>query len=128
MPPERFFLGGAQTIRGYQLDFVPPLGRYEEKGRCIYVPQGGRTMVNLNAEIRFPIYQKFSGAIFQDAGGLFGDDFAAFIKDRFVTTTGCGVRYNTPIGPLRLDVGIKWRAPHENEHRVAWYLALGNAF
>ncbi len=128
MPPERFYLGGPQTVRGYQPDFVPPLGRYEENCKCIYVPQGGRSMVNLNAEIRFPLFQKFSGAIFQDAGALFADEFTASIRERFVTASGFGIRYNTPIGPIRFDLGIKWRAPHEHEHRIAWYLALGHAF
>jgi len=106
-PPERFFLGGPNTLRGYDLDFAPPLGKFIDCGKKKYVPQGGKTMINANFEIRFPVYKYISGALFQDAGLLVGDDvvskFAQAVKNHGVAATGIGLRYNTPIGPLRFD-------------------------
>jgi outer membrane protein insertion porin family len=130
MPPDRFLLGGAWSVRGYEPDHVPPLGRLCDPttGRIILVPQGGRTMCNLNIEIRFPLFNKLSGALFQDAGVLLGDSFASAVKERMVAGSGFGLRYNTPVGPLRFDLGFKWRKIRPEDSRVAWYLTLGNAF
>jgi outer membrane protein insertion porin family len=131
-PPERFFLGGPNTLRGYDLDFAPPLGCFNDGGKFKFVPQGGKTMINANFEIRFPIYKYISGALFQDAGLLIGDDlvssFFQCVANHGVAATGFGVRYNTPIGPLRFDLGVKWKKFKNSDSPVAWYVTLGNAF
>jgi outer membrane protein insertion porin family len=128
MPPERFYLGGPNSIRGYNPDFAPPLGCLVEGSRNQLVPQGGKTVVNINIELRFPIFRKIAGAVFQDVGALFGDDLVARLKDGWVAASGAGIRYNTPIGPLRFDVGCKWKKFYEKDSRFAWYLTLGHAF
>jgi outer membrane protein insertion porin family len=128
MPPERFYLGGANSVRGYDPDFAPPLGCFESANkRKKLVPQGGKSMLNVNAELRFPLFKSISGALFQDAGVLIGDDVAA-IKEQFVAATGGGIRYNTPVGPLRFDIGFKWKKRFPEDSRMAWFLTLGNAF
>jgi outer membrane protein assembly factor BamA len=130
MPPDRFFLGGAHSVRGYEPDHVPPLGVMcdPDTGKNILVPQGGRTMANVNLELRFPLYKKLSGVLFQDFGALIGDEFVSVIKERVVAGSGLGVRYNTPIGPLRFDVAMKWRKSRPEESRFAWYVTLDNFF
>jgi outer membrane protein insertion porin family len=129
MPPERFFLGGAYSLRGYQPDFAPPLGCYIDcGGKRQYVPQGGKSMVNINMELRFPVWGKMNGALFQDAGLLVGDSLTSSIKDAGVAATGLGLRYNTPVGPLRFDVGAKWKKYAASDSRFAWFLTLGHAF
>jgi outer membrane protein assembly factor BamA len=128
MPPERFYLGGANSVRGYEPDFAPPLGCFKEAGcKNKLVPQGGKSMLNMNMELRFPLFKSFTGALFQDAGVLIGDD-VSYIKEQVVAATGGGIRYNTPVGPFRFDIGFKWKKLQPEDSRVAWYLTLGNAF
>lgn len=129
MPPERFYLGGAYSLRSYDPDMVPPLNCYTDQCSCTHtVPLGGRTMANANIELRFPLYQQLSGVIFQDAGILLQDHFATITLDSIATATGAGLRLNTPVGPLRFDIGWKWKKSYPQESRFAWFLTLGNAF
>ncbi|MBN1549764.1 BamA/TamA family outer membrane protein [Candidatus Babeliales bacterium] len=135
MPTERFYLGGAYSLRGYQPDFAPPLGTYCRDGQVEFAPQGGKSMLNINAELRFPVYGNIGGTVFQDAGVLVGDSLE-HAHDEAVAATGIGIRYDTPIGPFRLDVGLRWRSKVEDLFKVAerdvarttWFFTLGNAF
>ena len=52
----------------------------------------------------------------------------AVIKERVVAGSGFGLRYNTPVGPLRFDLGFKWGKTLPQDARAVWYLTLGNAF
>lgn len=130
MPPERFYLGGANSLRGYLPDACPPLGSYidDEDGKKRYVPQGGKTMLNMNFELRIPFTKAFYGAVFQDFGVLVEDLTALQDSSNAVTSTGFGIRYLTPIGPLRFDIGFKWKKTYEDEPGYAWFLTLGHAF
>ncbi len=128
MPPERFYLGGENSVRGYEPDLAPPLGCFVDSScRKKFVPQGGKSMLNANIELRFPLFRSISGAVFQDAGVLIGDDVSC-IAGQVVAATGAGFRYNTPVGPLRFDVGFKWKKRYPSDSRMAWFLTLGNAF
>lgn len=145
IPIERFYLGGASTLRGYERDYCPPLGlltvpvkdEYNQlpPSACNlwrYAPQGGRTMVNLNTELRFSMFKGLGGVVFNDVGALFKDSIFNALKDQsdnFLGGSGFGLRYDTPIGPLRFDVGFKWNRVYKDfETRCVWYLTLGHAF
>lgn len=129
MPFERFYLGGAHSVRSYETDLCPPLGSFQDESEVkSCVPQGGKTMVNGNVELRFPIISDMGGVIFQDVGVLIGSVCSGFNPSNVVAATGFGLRYNTPIGPLRFDIGWKWRACCPSEHSYAWFLSLGHAF
>lgn len=128
MPIERFYLGGANSLRGYDTDFAPPVGKYCQDGKERYAPQGGKTMANINAEIRFPIYKNIGGVVFQDLGALSGCGFADFRARDILASTGLGVRVATPIGPLRFDIAWKWKKQHPDDRLYAWFLAFGQAF
>lgn len=129
MPSERFYLGGAFSLRGYQTDLCPPLGEVlDDQGRVQYVPQGGKSMLNLNIEFRFPVYRDLNAAIFQDFGILESDSLLHLLNGSILAGTGGGLRYNTPIGPLRFDIGVSWKRPRNNISRIAWFLTLGQAF
>ncbi|MBM17561.1 MAG: hypothetical protein CL947_00660 [Epsilonproteobacteria bacterium] len=145
IPIERFYLGGASSLRGYERDYCPPLGTLtipiedvhahlpdEACDVWKYAPQGGRTMFNLNTEVRFSIYKSLGGVIFNDIGALFKDSINKALfdgSDNFLGGTGFGIRYDTPIGPLRFDLGFKWNKNIKDfESRWVWYLTLGHAF
>ncbi|MFH1644621.1 MAG: BamA/TamA family outer membrane protein [bacterium] len=131
MPIERFYLGGPHSVRGYEIDSIPPLGVSINivDGKIIkeYTIQGGSCMVNANLELRFPIYKSFKGVIFQDIGVLSQTGFGGF-KGTWYPGTGFGFRYKTPIGPIRFDIGWKWKKRFEHDCPYAWYLTIGEAF
>ncbi len=142
LPIDRFYLGGANTVRGYDRDYCPPLGLLTKPipaphvglppaadDLWRYVPQGGRTMVNCNFEFRFPIYYELQGAIFADTGLLVKDSMMQDAPDNMLGGAGFGFRYNTPIGPIRFDLAFKLdRKYPEFESPYVWYLTLGQAF
>lgn len=94
---ERFYLGGANSIRGYAYRSIGPK---DEKGE----PIGGNVFLQFNAEYTYPIVRKIKGAIFFDSGGVWkdmGDVDSSGIK----SGVGVGLRLFLPIGPVRLDYG-----------------------
>lgn len=141
LPIDRFYLGGANTIRGYDRDYCPPLGRLTNpisasnvglppaaNNLWHYVSQGGRTMINCNFEVRFPIYHEFQGAVFLDTGVLIKDSVQE-VPNNMLGGAGFGFRYNTPIGPIRFDIAFKLDRKYlDFESPYVWYLTLGQAF
>ncbi len=130
MPNERFYLGGAHSIRSYETDLAPPLGCFvDAQNKGYRVPRGGKTMFNINGEIRVPAFKNVGLVLFQDVGLLISDHCTADLSlKNFVAGTGFGIRYFTPIGPLRFDIAWKWRTCVPGERRYNWYLTFGQAF
>ncbi len=147
MPIERFYLGGPYSVRGYEIDSLPPLGLTEKdiKGEIIkqetvygvknppppgitreYTIQGGSSMINANLEFRVSIFKNFYGAVFQDTGALSQTGLGGFKV--WYPTSGLGFRYKTPIGSIRFDVGWKWKKSFYGEGGYGWYLVIGEAF
>jgi outer membrane protein assembly factor BamA len=126
LPSERFYLGGSNSIRSYEPDFAPPLGVFQEGGKEQLFPTGSKTMFNSNIELRFKLFKSFGVALFQDIGFLTRGNLDVR-QDKIVTATGFGLRYFTPIGPLRFDIG--WRPKRfDNDSNFSWYLTLGQSF
>ena len=69
-------------------------------------PIGGQTVLNFSTEIRVPITGKFSGVLFLDGGNVWANPWAFKVADMRYDV-GPGLRYVTPIGPLRLDFGYQ---------------------
>jgi len=129
MPPERFYLGGPNSLRGYLPDSCPPLGTYtDDTGTVQRVPQGGKSMVNVNVELRIPVAKQFGVVVFQDFGVLAKEASDLNRGENNAAVSGCGLRYQTPFGPLRFDIGWKWKKPFEEDTRYAWFLTFGHAF
>lgn len=129
MPPERFYLGGSHSLRGYAPDLAPPLSCYTDPcGVSRLVPIGGKSMFNINLELRFPMYKTIDGVLFTDLGALAQDKIAQIQPQNMLGSTGFGLRYNTPVGALRFDIGWKWKKSTPQEHAYAWFLTLGQAF
>lgn len=131
---ERFFAGGDASHRAYERDqlgirgqtlFPPgggPGGNPEDD-----VPAGGNGVLLLNVEYRFPIFGAFGGAVFYDTGNVWAD-WRDIDPGQFKAGVGFGLRYLSPIGPLRFDLGWKLdREPGESNSPV-WFLSFGNPF
>jgi outer membrane protein assembly factor BamA len=93
---KRYFLGGATNLRGW--------GRYEVSPLSDGVPVGGLTFANFSTELRVPIVGNFGAVLFLDGGNVWSDPWDFNFNDMRYDA-GPGLRYNTPIGPVRLDVG-----------------------
>lgn len=121
---ERFFIGGATTVRGYSENSLGPTSPTYKiiadppmyRGEAV---TGGDLAMILNLEARVPIWGALSGAAFLDTGGLFlvqcGTNCEkqnvisnnAFTWSNFRKGAGPGLRYMTPVGPISLDYGFK---------------------
>jgi len=94
---DRFFLGGADTLRGFNFRQVGPK---DVNGQAV----GGNTFVNGTAEYTVPIVERIRGAVFFDIGEVERNSYELHLSD-LKSDAGLGVRLNLPIGPLRLDYG-----------------------
>ncbi len=98
LPSDRFRAGGAASVRGYSEDSLGP--------RRFGVPIGGEEMVVLNQEVRFPIYRWVRGVGFIDAGKICCGDANVAEFNKLRAGYGFGLRFDTPVGLLRADVGF----------------------
>ena len=93
------------------------------------MPVGGRQLFILNSEVRFPlgIMKALGGVVFYDGGNVYSAiNFHNFINN-YSNTVGIGLRYSTPIGPLRVDVGRNLN-PVPGIKATQYYITLGQAF
>lgn len=117
---KRFFLGGRTTVRGFELDSIGPKGSDGS-------PTGGDAYLNLNTELRFPIYRRIGGLLFVDAGNVWLKSEESVDIADLRSSAGIGLRYLTPIGPLSLDAG--WKLDRrEDESAWEWHFTIGNVF
>jgi outer membrane protein insertion porin family len=119
---ERFYLGGSTTVRGYIQDAVGPKAVNPDG---TVVPTGGDSMLLFNAEYRWNVTKGFGLALFMDAGNVWiGQELH---PDDLRASYGAGIRYGTPIGPLRIDYGQKiHRLPGESPGEL--HFNIGNTF
>ncbi len=93
-PSQRFFTGGDTSVRGYEYQ---SLGPTDDAGNVI----GGKFLLVGSIEYEHPIKNKWSAAVFADAGNAFSDTDS---NEGFKVGIGFGVRWTSPIGPIRLDL------------------------
>jgi outer membrane protein insertion porin family len=121
--PERFFAGGSNSFRGEEFDRLGP--KDPESG----MPVGGKAIFLLNMELVFPVLpslRDLSAAFFYDLGNVFAqrDDFSLF---SLRGALGGGLRYRTPLGPVRLEVGWNLDDPVRRGRPIV-YITIGNVF
>lgn len=119
---ERFFAGGDTTIRGFALDSVGADNTISASG----FPRGGNAVILMNGELRIPVWGSLATAVFIDSGNVFARVTQFDITD-LRGGAGVGIRYMSPVGPIRVDVGFKLdRRP--NEHLREIHFSFGHAF
>ncbi len=114
---ERFFSGGSMSVRGWQRSQLGPKNTEND-------PIGGNSLLEGSAEIRYPIWNIFSGAAFLDYGNVWTKSFNYNLRELHYAA-GFGIRAKTPIGPIRFDVA---RPIHDVEKQIQIYLNVGQAF
>jgi outer membrane translocation and assembly module TamA len=123
---ERFFAGGDTTIRGFALDTVGAPNTISASG----FPRGGNALLLMNGELRVPVWRDIGAVTFMDGGNVF-DRVTEMDLGELRGSVGFGLRYRSPIGPIRFDVGFKLDR-HEIggqlESRRAFHFSIGQAF
>lgn len=119
---ERFFAGGARTIRGYNERKVGPLDSATSD------PLGGESIFVGNIEYTIPVIEQIKAAAFFDTGNVWAqvDDFAS---TGLKSGTGLGLRFKTPIGPISLDYGYPLNdEPGEESRSGKFYFSVSRGF
>ncbi len=121
--PERFFAGGSNSFRGEAFDRLGPAD--PDSG----MPIGGKAMFLVNLEMRFPLIRDLRdlrAAVFYDLGNVYAqrDDFSLFDLQG---AAGLGLRYRTPLGPVRFDVGWNLDDPRRKGKPIL-FITIGNVF
>jgi outer membrane protein insertion porin family len=138
---ERFFIGGATTLRGFALDEASPKRKIPLPNGDVIdgEPIGGNVLTLVNFELRFPIFGNLRGVVFSDNGNVYRRlEVIELLNWRY--NMGFGFRYDTPLGPLRVDYGFKLdrrtvrsidcpdiTTPCQ-ESFGQWHVSLGHAF
>ncbi len=115
-PDQRFYAGGSGTIRGYRYQSVGP--QFADG-----TPTGGTEIIAGSVEFRQRIGTNFGAAVFVDAGRV----SASSSGSEFRVGAGAGIRYYTPIGPIRMDVAVPTQYD-SNSDSFEIYIGLGQAF
>lgn len=119
-PPERFYAGSDNSIRGYHFLTVSPLNKHND-------PIGGRSMAILSTELRYRISEDFGSVVFYDIGNVYSNSLPE-LSHKQLQALGVGVRYYTPIGPLRLDVAFPLNRRQGLDSPCQVYFSIGQSF
>lgn len=124
---QRLFAGGANSVRGYERRALGPKTDPERFGiEGDPEPIGGNGLFETSLELRFPIRGNFRGVAFVDAGNVWSTAREISMAD-LEYSPGAGIRYVTPIGPIRLDVARRL-SDEPRLPRWVFHISIGNAF
>ncbi len=132
-----YFSGGGNSLRGFPIDeagpqrLVPFCNVLQQQTGCvdITVPVGGNALFIFNSELRFPLHiaKPLGGVVFYDGGNVFSAMNWNNFTTNYTNTIGIGLRYATPIGPIRIDVGRNLN-PVPGLGATQYFITLGQAF
>lgn len=114
---DRFYSGGSTSVRGWNRQ---QLGPKRESG----TPLGGSSILETSFEVRFPLFWRLSAVAFVDAGNTWREEYTYRLNE-LAYAVGPGLRIETPIGPIRFDVGF----PVWNDKKTPqFFISVGQAF
>lgn len=123
---KRYFLGGSTNLRGW--------GRFEVSPLSDGLPIGGLTFTNFSTELRLLLIGKLGGVAFMDGGNVWENPWDFNLNDMRYDI-GTGLRYNTPVGPVRLDIGWQMNPipgllinGEEQKRPLRLHFSIGQAF
>jgi len=116
----RFYAGGGGSVRGYAYQLVGPLDAQND-------PVGGRSVLEMSSEIRWRTTRTIGLVAFVDAGNAYST-VTPKLSEELQVGAGVGVRYYTPIGPVRADVAVPVNRRKGIDDAVQFYFSLGQAF
>jgi len=119
---EKFYMVGIDALRGFERDDLCPR---DESGSCV----GGNKFVQLNAEVRFPLVPTAGvyGVTFFDTGDIY-DNNEDFEFDNLRESAGLGVRWLSPMGPVRLEYGWILDPKPTDKNTGKWEFSMASAF
>lgn len=118
----RFRTGGEYSVRGYSTDGLGPRVLLGDR----LTPFGGEALLVLNQEVRFPLWwEQLAGLVFFDVGNVWEDK--TDIGQDLATSLGVGLRYDSPVGPLRFDVAYPLDR-RSGDSEIKLYFGFGNIF
>ncbi len=115
---QRLYAGGANSVRAFPQDALSPVG---DDGAA----RGGLSRIEGTAELRLGITENLKLAVFADAGTVSGEPFTAGDIGYGI---GTGIRYNLPVGPLRLDFAVNPGPRFASERNWALHFSVGSGF
>jgi outer membrane protein insertion porin family len=124
--PERFFAGGSNTFRGEEFEMLGPLDSTTLK------PYGGEAILLVNAEVAFaviPSWRELRLTTFFDLGNVYSS-LQEFRPLDLLGAAGAGIRYKTPLGPVRVELAWKlWKFDDQDRRgKPLIFLTIGNIF
>jgi outer membrane protein assembly factor BamA len=136
---QEYFSGGADSLRGFPINGAGPqrpvqvCSNPEDLETCslITVPVGGEALFIFNTEARFPIpihlLKGLGGVFFYDGGNVYAHVNLPLMVRDYTNTIGIGLRYDTPVGPVRFDVGRNLN-PIPGLNATQYFVTLGQTF
>lgn len=119
-PSERFYAGSDNLLRGYRYLTVSPLNEFNK-------PIGGRSLMVYSLEARMRVWDPFGIVLFYDLGNVHSESLPQF-GHKQLQSAGVGLRYHTPVGPIRLDVAFPFNPRKGLDNSFQVYFSIGQSF